>query len=83
MINAAGLYARLVDLRLRPDALDVGMERFRDVSAPLVRRQDGSIAIIGAGNRSTGSVMALSLWKSQDALERSNANPEVIEALAG
>lgn len=78
-----GTFARLVSLRLRPEEIEHGMERFKGVSAPLVRAQKGSLGIFGAGNRSSGSVCALSFWDSRDALERSNANPAVIEALAG
>jgi hypothetical protein len=82
LIDVTGLFARLVSIRFRPDSLDDAMERFRTVSGPLVRVQTGSLGIMGFANRVNCSVFALSIWQTQEALQNSNANPDVIQALA-
>src|SRR5688572_30480970 len=75
--------ARIVSMMLQPESIDFAFDHFRHVSAPLVRGQVGSLGIIGAGNRETGFGCAISFWDARDALERSNANPQVVEAMGG
>lgn len=76
-------YARIVSIRFRPETIDLARDRFRDVSAPLVRVQEGSLGILGAADRASGRTYAISFWRTSDDLERSNANPQVVEALTG
>lgn len=68
---------------LQPESIDRAFDYFRDASAPLVRAQAGSLGILGAGNRETGFGCAISFWETIDDLERSNANPQVVEAMGG
>ena len=68
-------------MQLQPEAIDLAFDHFRGVSAPLVRVQAGSLAILGAGNRESGFGCAISFWETRDSLERSNANPQVVEAM--
>jgi hypothetical protein len=75
--------ARIVSMRLRPESIDNAFDHFRNVSAPLVRAQFGSLGILGAGNRESGFSFAISFWETRADLERSNANPAVVEAMGG
>jgi len=75
--------ARIVSMQLQRESVDAAFDYFRDVSAPLVRAQAGSLGILGAGNRASGFGCAISFWGTRDDLERSNANPRVVEALGG
>lgn len=70
-------------MQLQREAMDLAFDYFRDVSAPLVRAQGGSLAILGAGNRESGFGCAISFWETRESLERSNANPKVVEAMGG
>jgi hypothetical protein len=83
MQQEARAFARIVNLKLRPETVDLALARFRDVSTPLVRAQSGSLGILGAADRASGNAYAISCWQSLADLERSNANPAVVEALAG
>lgn len=76
-------FARVVSITFRPDTLELAAERFRDTSAPLVRRQTGSLGIIGGANPTTGNTWAISFWSTRADLERSNADPQVTAALSG
>jgi hypothetical protein len=75
--------ARMVSMSLQPEAVDLAFEHFQNVSAPLVRVQAGSLGIVGAGNRETGFGCAISFWDTPESLERSNAEPRVVEAMGG
>lgn len=75
--------ARIVSMLLQPESIELAFDHFRDVSAPLVRVQIGSLGIIGAGNRETGFGCAISFWDTPQSLERSNAEPKVVEAMGG
>lgn len=77
------LFARMTRLMIRTESIDQAFNHFRAASAPLVRGQPGSLGILGAGNRESGSACAISFWETLEALERSNANPQVVEAMAG
>jgi len=75
--------ARIVSMTLRPESIDDAFDHFRNASAPLVRAQFGSLGILGAGNRESGFSFAISFWETRGDLERSNANPAVVEAMGG
>jgi hypothetical protein len=75
--------ARMTSMILQIESMGLAFDHFRDASAPAVREQPGSYAIIGAGNRETGFSCAISFWETLDALERSNGNPRVVEAMSG
>ncbi|MGH9173620.1 MAG: hypothetical protein ACRD1H_04655, partial [Vicinamibacterales bacterium] len=83
MSAVSKLYARIVSMQLRLDGMDDAFAYFRNVSTPLVRDQPGSLGILGAGNRETGSAWAISFWSSAEDLERSNGNPQVVAAMTG
>ena len=68
---------------LQHDVMDAAFDYFRDVSAPLVSAQTGALGILGAGNRETGFGCAISFWETRESLERSNAEPRVVEAMGG
>lgn len=76
-------YARVVAITFRPETLDEAAERFLGVSTPLVRNLPGSLSIVGGADRRTGSTWSISLWHTREDLERSNADPEVTQALTG
>ncbi|HYI15271.1 MAG TPA: antibiotic biosynthesis monooxygenase [Thermomicrobiales bacterium] len=75
--------ARITSMMLQPESIDLAFDHFRNASAPLVRVQAGSLGIIGAGNRETGFGCAISFWDTRESLERSNAEPKVVEAMGG
>ena len=83
MSDVARVYARIVSMQLRLDGMDAAFAYYRDISTPLVRGQPGSLGVLGAGNRESGSALALSFWSSQEDLERSNGNPAVVAAMTG
>jgi len=76
-------FARMTSMMLQPAAMGAAFDHFRDASAPAVRAQPGSLAILGGGNPDTGFGCAISFWETLDSLERSNANPKVVEAMSG
>lgn len=75
--------ARITSMMLQRESIDLAFTHFRNASAPLVRGQVGSLSIIGAGNRETGFGCAISFWDTSESLERSNAEPRVVEAMGG
>jgi hypothetical protein len=76
-------FARMTSMYLQIESMGLAFDHFRDASAPAVREQPESLSIIGAGNGETGFSCAISFWESLDALERSNGNPRVVEAMGG
>lgn len=70
-------------MSLLPNTIEPAFDRFSTVSAPLVRIQPGSIGILGAARREPPHGYAISFWETREALERSNANPRVVEAMMG
>lgn len=76
-------YARMTSMVIQLDSIAPAFSHFRDVSAPLVRGQAGSLGIFGAGNRESGYACAISFWETLESLEHSNGNPQVVEAMAG
>lgn len=62
---APGQYARIVHIRFRPETVDEALGRFRVDSTPLVRKQPGSLGIVGAASRETGSCYAISFWDTR------------------
>ncbi len=70
-------------MQLQHESVDAAFTYFQEASAPLVRAQAGSLGILGAGNRASGFGCAISFWETREDLERSNANPRVVEAMGG
>ena len=75
--------ARIVSMALKPGTIEPAFDRFSTISTPLVRVQPGSIGILGLARRESPFGYAISFWESRQALERSNANPKVVEAMMG
>lgn len=75
--------ARIVSMALKPGSIEPAFERFGTISTPLVRVQPGSIGILGLARRESPFGYAISFWRSRQDLERSNANPKVVEAMMG
>jgi|GEM_PF-2470460 len=74
-------FARIVNIRLYPESFDQAFEHFRNVSAPLIARQQGSLGMLGAANHVTGTTWAISLWHTHADLLNSNSPPDVVEAM--
>lgn len=79
--QAAPTYARIVNVRFSPKSFAPAFEHFRNVSAPLVTGQHGSLGIFGAANHETGNTWAVSFWATHADLLSSNSPPEVVDAM--
>lgn len=83
MIQMSGPFARITSMFLQTTAMNDAFDHFRDASAPAVREQPGSLAILSAANPETGFSCAISFWQTLESIERSNGNPRVVEAMGG
>jgi quinol monooxygenase YgiN len=76
------MYARMINILFRPDALDDVTRHFREVSVPLISSHTGCIGIFAAINRETGRIYLITLWDSAETRDASSVNPEFIQNMA-
>jgi len=69
MKEGKGMYARLTQLDIKPDKIDVAIEIYKKSVVPAARAQKGFMAIYLLTDRTTGKGYSISFWKTeQDAL---------------
>ena len=70
------MHARLSFIEGSPDALDAGVNSFREQVVPTVRETGGAGALLLV-DRQSGKAIGVTLWESEDAMraveERANA----------
>jgi heme-degrading monooxygenase HmoA len=70
------MFARVSTLRGRPERLDEAARVMQEEAVPFARQQPGFKAAYWLADRSTGTVLAVSLWESEEAMRASEAAVE-------
>ncbi len=63
--GGAGTYARVLTSTLQLSKMDEGMQIIRDSALPAARQQPGFKGWLGLLDRSTGKVMAITIWATE------------------
>jgi heme-degrading monooxygenase HmoA len=66
------MHARMTVMEGTPDRMDAAASQIEDDVLPLLRQQDGFKGFTVMGDRSTGKVVAVSFWESEQALKASD-----------
>jgi heme-degrading monooxygenase HmoA len=74
--------ARVSTLEGSPDSIDDSVGKVKAETAPLVRELEGNVGLIGLADRTSGRVIAVTLWDSEEALRQSEEQAERIRAQA-
>jgi heme-degrading monooxygenase HmoA len=65
------MFGRMTTLEGAPDSVDKGVAALREQVLPGVRDLQGYKGMIAFADRSTGKMMAVTLWESEDAMKAS------------
>jgi heme-degrading monooxygenase HmoA len=65
------MFARVTTLQGSPDSVDAGTASVRDEVLPAARGMAGFMGMIALGDRSTGKMIGITLWESEDAMRAS------------
>ena len=65
------MFGRMSTLEGSPDGVDSGIAALRDQVFPGVRDLDGFRGIIAFADRTTGKMMAVTLWETEEAMKAS------------
>jgi heme-degrading monooxygenase HmoA len=65
------MYARVNRIEVPPEAIDDGVRRFQETILPRVRELDGYRGLVSLADRSTGTLMTIFFWESEDAMRAS------------
>src|SRR5688500_6314046 len=76
------MYARLINILFRPEALPEVTEHFRAQSAPLIASHAGNAGILATTNAETGRIYLLTLWDSEANREASAVHPAFLHEMA-
>jgi heme-degrading monooxygenase HmoA len=74
--------ARVSTLEGSPDSIDDSVAKVKAEAAPRVRELEGNVGLIGLADRTSGRVIAVTLWESEDALRQSEEQADRIRAEA-
>jgi heme-degrading monooxygenase HmoA len=74
--------ARVSSLEGSPDSIDDSVEKIKAETVPRVRELEGNVGMIGLADRSSGRVIAITLWESEDALRQSEEQANRLRAQA-
>src|SRR3954454_3820653 len=66
------MYARLTRFDGAPDRIDDAVRQTEDVWLPKLREIDGFRGITSLADRSTGTIVAVTFWESEDAMRASD-----------
>ena len=67
------MFARVSTLQGQPERLDEAARVMREEAAPFARQQPGFKTAYWLADRSTGTVVAVALWGSEEAMRASEA----------
>jgi hypothetical protein len=65
------MYARITTLQGTPESVDAGTAAISDQVFPAVEGLDGFKGMIAFGDRSSGKMMAFTLWETEEAMRAS------------
>jgi heme-degrading monooxygenase HmoA len=65
------MFARISTLLGSPDSIEPGIASVRDQVFPAAKEMDGFKGMIALGDRSTGKMIAITLWDSEEAMRTS------------
>jgi heme-degrading monooxygenase HmoA len=74
--------ARVSTLEGSPDNIDDSVDKVKAETVPRVRELEGNVGLIGLADRTSGRVIAVTLWESEDALRQSEEQADRIRAQA-
>jgi heme-degrading monooxygenase HmoA len=63
-----------------PETIESGLAMLRDEVFPGVRQMDGFKGMIAFGDRSTGKMMAVTLWETEEAMKASEEGANQLRA---
>ena len=66
------MYARLTRFDGAPDRIDDATRQTEDVWLPKLREIDGFRGVTSLADRSTGTIVAITFWESEDAMRASD-----------
>jgi hypothetical protein len=76
------MYARIIVIGFRPDALPVAAERYRSVSGPLIREWPGFMSAMGLAQWTTGKAMTVSIWETAEQRDESGLRLDYVQNLS-
>jgi heme-degrading monooxygenase HmoA len=65
------MHARLTRFEGAPDRIDSAVRRTEEVFVPRLREVEGFAGIVSLADRSTGTVVAITYWESEEAMRAS------------
>ncbi len=74
--------ARVSTLEGSPDNIDDSVDKVKAETVPRVRELEGNVGLIGLADRTSGRVLAVTLWESEDSLRQSEEQADRIRAQA-
>jgi heme-degrading monooxygenase HmoA len=74
------VFGRMTTLEGSPESMDKVLAMLRDEVFPGVREMDGFKGMIAFGHRSTGKMMAVTLWESEQAMKASEEGANQLRA---
>jgi hypothetical protein len=67
------MHARLTRFEGAPDRIDDAVRQTQDVWEPRLREIDGFGGVVSLADRSTGTIVAITFWASEEAMRASDA----------
>jgi heme-degrading monooxygenase HmoA len=74
------MFGRMTTLEGSPETVEAGIAMLRDEVFPGARDMDGFKGLIAFGDRSTGKMMAVTLWATEDAMKASEEGASQLRA---
>ena len=74
------MFGRMTTIEATPETVDAGVAMLRDEVFPGVRSMDGFRGMLGLGDRSTGKMMAITLWETEEAMRASEEGANQLRA---
>jgi heme-degrading monooxygenase HmoA len=70
----------MTTIEASPEAVEAGVAMLRDEVFPGVREMEGFRGMIAFGDRTTGKMMAITLWETEDAMKASEEGANHLRA---
>ena len=74
------MFGRMTTIEGSPETVEPAVAMLRDEVAPGVRQMDGFKGMIALADRSTGKMMAVTLWETEDAMKASEEGANRLRA---
>jgi heme-degrading monooxygenase HmoA len=69
--EVCAVFGRMTTLEGAPESIDEGVRALREQVFPGAKAMDGFKGLIGLADRSTGKMMAVTLWETEEAMKAS------------